>query len=63
MLPGHVETGDERDGDGEHEGVGGDVEAGLHDGVVLEGCALGVWGWHSPVAREGAAGCKEGDFG
>ena len=34
----------------------------MHDGVVLEGCTLWVWGWHSPIAGEGAAGGEEGDL-
>lgn len=58
-----MQAGDERQGNEEHERVGRDVEAGLHDGIVLEGRALRVWGWHGPVACEGTTGGKEGDFG
>jgi len=61
LPPGDVEAGDERQGDEEHQGVGGDVEAGLHYGVVLEGGALWVWRRHCPVPFEGSAGCKESD--
>lgn len=63
MLPGHVEASDQRDRDEEHEGVRGDVEASLHNGVVLECCALWVWGRHSPVTRKRTAGREKGDFG
>ena len=62
MFPVHVESRDEREGDEEHQCVGGEIEAGLDDGVVLEGGALRVWWWHGPVAIEWSTGCEEGDF-
>ena len=62
MSPGHVQPRDQRDGNEEHEGVRGDVETGLDDGVVLESGALWVWWWHRPVALEWCAGCEKGDF-
>ena len=63
LFPWRIETSDERQWDEEHEGVGGDVEAGLHDRVVLKSCALRVRWWHGPISFEWCACCEEGDFG
>jgi hypothetical protein len=46
------------DGDGDDEDIAAEVEYGLHNGVVLESCALRVWRGNGPVSFKGTA-CGE----
>lgn len=63
LPPGEPHAHDQRDRDAEHQHVGADVEAPLHDGVVLEGGALRVRRRDGPVAVEGPTGREEGYLG
>lgn len=46
-----------------HHHIGGDIEATLHDGIMLEGRTLRVRRRHAPVALKRPASCKESDLG
>lgn len=48
-----------RDGDEEHEDIGGDGDAALDDFIVLVGRALVVVGWNGPVLGDGATDQEE----
>lgn len=63
LADGHLGALEEGDRDDEHEGVRGDVEHGLRDGVVLVAGALLVLNGDGPVLRERPAVDGEvGDF-
>lgn len=60
LAPGQAQRAQEWKWDPDHQEVGGDVEAALNNGVVLEGGALWVGRGHGPVTAEGTTGGEEG---